>query len=91
MNTLWKYKIWVGGAFGLLVIGLIVGAIYPKHVTGAPPGAPMEVEVVQVEQKDVSIFGEWIGTLDGFTNADARVGESCELHTADPGENSYSV
>jgi membrane fusion protein (multidrug efflux system) len=30
------------------------------------------VEVVQVEQKDVPIFGEWIGTLDGFTNADVR-------------------
>jgi multidrug efflux pump subunit AcrA (membrane-fusion protein) len=72
MNTLWKYKIWVGGAFGLLVIGVIVGAIYPKHVSGAPPGAPMEVEVVQVEQKDVPILGEWIGTLDGFTNADVR-------------------
>jgi len=27
---------------------------------------------VQVEQKDVPIFGEWIGTLDGFTNADVR-------------------
>jgi membrane fusion protein (multidrug efflux system) len=30
------------------------------------------VEVVQVEQKDVPIFGEWIGTLDGFVNADVR-------------------
>jgi membrane fusion protein (multidrug efflux system) len=27
---------------------------------------------VQVEQKDVPIFGDWIGTLDGFTNADVR-------------------
>ncbi len=34
--------------------------------------APPDVEVVQVEQKDVPIFGEWIGTLDGFTNADVR-------------------
>jgi membrane fusion protein (multidrug efflux system) len=25
-----------------------------------------------VEQKDVPIYGEWIGTLDGFTNADVR-------------------
>ena len=29
-----------------------------------------DVEVVQVEQKDVPIYGEWIGTLDGLTNAD---------------------
>jgi len=67
-----KYKLWIGGALCLLVIGLIVVAIYPKGVSGAPPGAPPLVEVVQVEQKDVPIFGEWIGTLDGLTNADVR-------------------
>lgn len=72
MNALSKYKVWIGGAFGLLVIGLIIGAIYPKHVAGAQPGAPPNVEVVQVEQKDVPIYGEWIGTLDGFTNADVK-------------------
>jgi len=72
MNTLSKYKFWIGGAFALLAIGLIVGAIYPKHVSGAPSAAPPVVEVVQVEQTDVPIFGEWIGTLDGFTNADVR-------------------
>ena len=72
MNTLSKYKVWIGGAVCLLVIGLIVGAIYPRHVSGAQPGAPTEVQVVQVEQKDVPIFGEWIGTLDGFVNADVR-------------------
>jgi len=72
MNTLSKYKFWIGGAVGLLIIGLIIGAIYPNRVSGAPPSAPADVEVVQVEQKDVPIFGEWIGTLDGFTNADVR-------------------
>jgi RND family efflux transporter MFP subunit len=72
MNTLSKYKLWIGGAVCLLVIGLIVGAIYPKHVSGAQSGAPPDVEVVQVEQKDVPIYGDWIGTLDGFTNADVK-------------------
>ncbi len=72
MNTLLKYKFWIGGTFFLLVIGVIVGAMRPKHVSGAQPGASPDVEVVQVEQKDVPIFGEWIGTLDGFTNADVR-------------------
>jgi RND family efflux transporter MFP subunit len=72
MNVLSKYKFWVGGALCLLVIGLIIGAMYPKHVSGAKPDSPLDVEVVQVEQKDVPIFGEWIGTLDGFTNADVR-------------------
>jgi membrane fusion protein (multidrug efflux system) len=72
MNMLSKYKLWIAGAFCLLVIGLIIGAVYPKHVAGAQAGAPADVEVVQVEQKDVPIYGEWIGTLDGFTNADVR-------------------
>ena len=72
MNTLSKYKFWIGGAFCLVVIGLVIGATRPKQVSGAQPGASPDVEVVQVEQKDVPIFGEWIGTLDGFTNADVR-------------------
>jgi membrane fusion protein (multidrug efflux system) len=72
MNNLSKYKLWIGGAVCLLVVGLIVAAISPKHVSGAQQGAPPDVEVVQVEQKDVPIFGEWIGTLDGLTNADVR-------------------
>src|SRR5258708_12948644 len=72
MNTLSKYKLWIGGAFCLVVIGLIIGATRPKHVSGAQPGAWPDVEVVQVDQKDVPIFGEWIRTLDGFTNADVR-------------------
>jgi RND family efflux transporter MFP subunit len=72
MNTLSKYKFWIGGAIGLAVIGVVIGAVRPKHVAGAQAGATPDVEVVQVEQKDVPIYGEWIGTLDGLTNADVR-------------------
>jgi multidrug efflux pump subunit AcrA (membrane-fusion protein) len=35
-------------------------------------GRSPDVEVVQVEQRNVPIFGEWIGTMDGFVNADVR-------------------
>jgi RND family efflux transporter MFP subunit len=72
MNRISKYKVWIGGAICLAVIGVIIGAVRPKHVSGAQPGASPDVEVVQVEQKDVPIYGEWIGTLDGLTNADVR-------------------
>ena len=62
-------------AVGLLclvtVVG-VIGALRPKGVSGAQPGASPDVEVVQVEQKDVPIYGEWIGTLDGLVNADVR-------------------
>jgi membrane fusion protein (multidrug efflux system) len=33
---------------------------------------PPVVEVLQVEQKDVPIYSEWIGTLDGLVNADIK-------------------
>ncbi len=56
----------------MVVIGLVIGTTRPKHVSGAQPGASPDVEVVQVEQKEIPIYGEWIGTLDGFTNADVR-------------------
>src|ERR1700723_2487932 len=59
------------GVLCLVVLGVIIGA-RSNHVSGAQPGAPTDVEVVQVEQKDVPIFGEWIGTLDGLVNADVR-------------------
>jgi RND family efflux transporter MFP subunit len=72
MNTFRKYKLWIGGAFCLTVVALIIGAIRPKRVSGAQPSGPPIVEVVPVTQKDVQIFGEWIGTLDGLVNADVR-------------------
>jgi membrane fusion protein (multidrug efflux system) len=72
MNTQLKRKLLIGGAVCLIVIGVIVGALRPKHVAGAQPGAAPIVEVVKVVQKEVPIYGEWIGTLDGFTNADVR-------------------
>jgi RND family efflux transporter MFP subunit len=33
---------------------------------------PPEVQVAQVEQKDVPIYSEWVGTLEGFVNAQIR-------------------
>ena len=72
MNTFRKYKFWIAGGVIVVIIGLIIGAIRPKGVSGAQSGASPDVEVVQVEQRNVPIYGEWIGTLDGFVNADVR-------------------
>jgi RND family efflux transporter MFP subunit len=72
MNMLSKYKLWIGGAFCLVVIGLTIGAIRARRVSAAKPGGPPDVEIAQVEQKDVPIYVEWIGTLDGLVNADVR-------------------
>jgi RND family efflux transporter MFP subunit len=72
MNFLSRYKYWIAGAFCLGVICLILGAIRPKGVSGASTNVPPDVQVVQVEQKDVQIYVEHIGTLDGLVNADVR-------------------
>lgn len=62
-----------GGLFLLLIVGLIIGAVHPyKHASGAQTPALPDVEVLQVQQEDVPIYGEWIGTLDGLVNADVR-------------------
>ena len=39
-------------------------------VVAAPP--PLDVQVAEVQQRDVPIYKEWIGTLDGFGNADIK-------------------
>src|SRR5215475_2267837 len=70
MAILMKYKLWIGGSLCLVAVGFLVGATRSKRPSG--PGVVPEVEVMPVEQKDVPIYREWIGTLDGFTNADVR-------------------
>ncbi len=71
MNVSQRY-LWGGGVIAVIVIGLIVGAIRPQKHAQAAPGAAPEVRVVQVQQEDVPIIHEWIGTLDGLVNADVR-------------------
>jgi RND family efflux transporter MFP subunit len=72
MSVLSKRNLLIGGVLGLGVIALIAGAVHPLRKASTAATAPPIVEVVQVEQKDVPIYGEWIGTLDGFVNADVR-------------------
>src|SRR6266851_2520230 len=57
----------------LLVLGVSLFSIGcgEKNAQAGKPGA-VDVQVVQVEQKDIPIYGEWIGTLDGLVNADVK-------------------
>jgi RND family efflux transporter MFP subunit len=73
MVRLSKRSFVIGGVLCLIVIGLTVGAVRPwKHALGAQPNTTPDAEVIPVEQKDVPIYHEWIGTLDGLVNADVR-------------------
>lgn len=51
----------------LLAVTMSVGC--ERRVASAPPLPAPTVEVAPVIQKDVPIEGEWIGTLDGYVNA----------------------
>jgi membrane fusion protein (multidrug efflux system) len=37
-----------------------------------PPAPPPSVEVAPVTQRDVTVYQEWIGSLDGYVNAEIR-------------------
>jgi RND family efflux transporter MFP subunit len=56
---------------------------------GAKTSEPPVVEVVPVEQKDVPIFTEWIGTADGVVNADIKAQVSGYLLKQDYTEGSF--
>jgi membrane fusion protein (multidrug efflux system) len=58
-------------AAGLASVALLLTAGCAKKEEAAPP-APPTVEVVTVTQKDVPIYEEWIGSLDGDVNAVIR-------------------
>jgi len=63
----------IGGIVGVVSTALIIGVIHPVNKASATATTtPPTVEVVAVQQKDVPVFGEWIGTLDGLVNADVR-------------------
>jgi hypothetical protein len=64
MNILLRHKIIIGVIVWLVVIVLLVACGRSK-AKGFPPATspPPEVKVVQVEEKDVPIYSEWVGKL----------------------------
>ena len=66
-----KRRIHIGAATALIVIAAIVfiNVMRGKSVAAATPPAPPEVQVAAVEQRDVPVQHEWIGTLNGLVNA----------------------
>src|SRR5580698_8843702 len=89
MNNLFRHGLIIAGVLCFIVIALIVGALRPKRAAGAGTGAPPDVLVAQVEQKDVPIYGEWIGTLAGQVNANVQAQVAGYLLKRDYQEGSY--
>jgi RND family efflux transporter MFP subunit len=83
----WKHVAW--GSVGLVVVILLLSVTHlrAKPTTKAPQ-QPV-VEVAPVEQRDVPIYGEWIGTLSGQVNADVKGQVTGYLLRRDYKEGSY--
>ncbi len=88
-NFLAKHKL--GSVIVLAIVAipgiLIVVGRSNKPAQAAPP--PLEVEVVKVEQKNVPIYSEWVGTTDGMVNADIKAQVTGYLLRQDYKEGSF--
>jgi membrane fusion protein (multidrug efflux system) len=67
-----KRELVIWATIPLMAVALLGAAACSKVTSAARPGSAPDVEVVQVQQKEVPIYGEWIGTLDGMVNADVK-------------------
>jgi RND family efflux transporter MFP subunit len=62
-------RVAVGLSSASVVLLIAGGCSRPPPQAQSPPP---EVEVAQVEYRDVPVYGEWIGTLDGMVNAEIK-------------------
>jgi len=56
----------------LVTVLFITVAGCTNRTNAATTPAPQEVETAEVQQRDVPVYNEWIGTLDGLVNADIK-------------------
>ncbi|HXN27576.1 MAG TPA: efflux RND transporter periplasmic adaptor subunit [Candidatus Acidoferrales bacterium] len=70
MNRSGRRTLVVAVILGVIAVAVIIVLLRPKPAVSAGP--PAEVMVAQVQQKDVAIYSEWIGTLDGLVNANVK-------------------
>src|SRR5690349_17012546 len=86
VQVLSKQRMWP--IICVILVVVLVAAGCSQGTSAANP-APPAVEVVEVQQKDVPIYGEWIGTLDGLVNADIKAQVSGYLLKQDYTEGSF--
>ena len=70
-----------------ILVALIIAGRSNKPAQAAP--RPPDVEVVRVEQKDVPVYSEWIGTTEGMVNADIKAQVTGYLLRQDYQEGSF--
>ena len=85
-----KHKRSIAGFAAVLLLGAFSLLLVSRERTtaGEAASAP-EVEVASVEQKDIPVYREWIGTLDGLVNAAIRSQVTGYLLTQNYSEGSF--
>ena len=87
MNSSGKRTLVVAVILGVIAVAVIAIVLRPKPTASAGP--PPEVMVVPVVQKDVALYSEWIGTLDGLVNANVKAQVTGYLLQQDYQEGAY--
>lgn len=89
-NILTKRKFLISAAViaACVVLGIFILVNKENKPVQAAP-RPLEVEVVRVEQKDVPVYSEWIGTTDGLNNAEIKAQVSGYLLSKNYTEGSF--
>ena len=89
INSVLKAKqvAWASGVLIALILFAVVAhsGAKPSAKTSSPP----VVEVAPVEQRDVPVYGEWIGALTGQVNADVKAQVTGYLLTRNYKEGSF--
>ena len=73
---------------GLLTLGVVTFARRSNKTAENAPH-PLDVQVVKVEQRDVPVYSEWIGTTDGMVNAEIKAQVTGYLLRQDYKEGSF--
>jgi RND family efflux transporter MFP subunit len=82
-----KHVAWASCVLLAAILGVAVSRSGAKPSTQVPSSAV--VEVASVKQRDVPVYGEWIGTLTGQVNADVKAQVTGYLLTRNYKEGSF--
>jgi membrane fusion protein (multidrug efflux system) len=76
-------------ATAVLTIALLATSAHTTKTSASSPQPLPEVKVATVEQRDVPMYREWIGTLDGLVNAAIKAQVTGYLLSQDYTEGSF--
>ncbi|HEY1336652.1 MAG TPA: efflux RND transporter periplasmic adaptor subunit [Bryobacteraceae bacterium] len=84
-----NHRILGGGAVVLAALGVVIAINHSNGAAAEMSPAPPDVVVTAVEQRDLPIEREWVGTLEGLVNASIKAEVTGYLLRQDYSEGSF--